>query len=177
MELRTATSADWPRIIEIYNHAVSDGHCTADIEMQTVDGRRDWLLQHSRKRYPIRLAIEDGIIIGWCSLSPYRPGRKALAGVAEISYYIAREHRGKGVANLLMDDAIAYAEANDFTHLLAILLDTNIVSLNLLKKYQFLQWGQLPGIVDFGSSICGQYIYGKKLSTSTGPSSRIITIL
>lgn len=177
MELRTASAADWPRIIEIYNHAVSDGRCTADIEPLTVEGRRDWLVQHTSKRYPIRLALEEGIVVGWCSLSPYRPGRKALSGVAEISYYIAREYRGKGFANQLMNDAIAYAEANDFTHLLAILLDNNIASLSLLRKHQFRQWGQLPGIVDFGSLICGQYIYGKKLSASTGPSSRITAIL
>jgi len=177
MELRTATAADWPRIIEIYNHAVSDGRFTADIEPLTVEARRDWLMQHTNKRYPIRLALEDGITVGWCSLSPYRPGRKALAGVAEISYYIAREHRGKGFANQLMADAITYAETNGFTHLLAILLDRNIASLNLLKKYQFRQWGQLPGIVNFGSEICGQYIYGKKLFSSTGISSRITAIL
>lgn len=177
MELRTATPADWSRIIDIYNHAVNDGRCTADIEPLTVEGRRDWLEQHTSERYPIQLALENGIIVGWCSLSPYRPGRKALAGVAEISYYIARESRGKGVASQLMTDAITYAGENGFTHLLAILLDSNIASLKLLRKYGFRQWGQLPGIVDFGSIVCGQYIYGKKLFSSTGASSRITAIL
>lgn len=177
MEIRTATAADWPRIIEIYNHAVSDGRCTADIEPLTVEERKDWLEQHTSQRYPIRLAQQGEIVVGWCSISPYRPGRKALAGVGEISYYIAREYRGKGFADRLMNDAIAYAKEQGFAHLLAILLDLNTASLELLKKHGFQQWGALPGIVDFGNLICGQYIFGKKLQPNTRPSPRLTSIL
>lgn len=177
MELRTASAADWSRIIEIYNHAVVDGRCTADTEPVTVDGRRDWLKQHADERYPIRLAEVDGIIVGWCSLSPYRPGRKALSGVAEISYYIDREHRGKGYADKLINDAFIHADNHDLNHLIAILLDNNRPSLQLLRKHGFKRWGELPGIVDFGALTCGQYIYGKKLSPKAGSACRIAAIL
>lgn len=177
MLIRTATSDDWPRIIEIYNHAVSAGRCTADTTPMTVADRRDWLEQHTGDRFPIHLVLVNNLIAGWCSLSPYRPGREALAGVAEISYYIDRDYRRQGFADTLMKDAIAYAEQHGFKHLIAILLDLNTASLALLKKHGFRQWGELPGIADFGDLICGQFIYGKKLFSKTAPSSRTTTIL
>lgn len=176
MEIRTATPEDWARIIEIYNHAVQDGRSTADTEMVSVDSRRAWLEQHS-EHYPLRVALAEGVIVGWCSLSPWRSGRKALAGVAEISYYVARDYRGKGYADQLMTDALSYATESGFRHLIAILIDINIASVKLLRKHGFRKWGELPGIADFGNLVCGQYIYGKKLSSGAGSSSRIAAIL
>lgn len=176
-EIRTATADDWPSIIDIYNHAVSDGRCTANINPATVEERESWLQQHLSERYPIRVAVENGIVIGWCSLSPWRAGREALAGVAEISYYIDRRHRGKGCGDMLMSDTIDYAKSIGFKHLLAILIDINNASLKLLKKHGFQEWGRLPDVADFGSLICGQYIYGKHLRTRPLPTGGIAAIL
>ncbi|HKJ04772.1 MAG TPA: GNAT family N-acetyltransferase [Geopsychrobacteraceae bacterium] len=177
MEIRTATPSDWPRIIEIYNHAVGDGHSTADTEPVSVEGRKEWLNQHTSHRYPIRLAEEEGTVVGWCSLSPYRPGRKALSAVAEISYYIARESRGKGCGDKLIKDAISFAENHEFRHLIAILLDINVASLCLLQKFGFQQWGKLPNIVAFEDKTCGQFIYGKSLFSTAGHPSHLAAIL
>lgn len=177
IEIRTSTSADWPRIIDIYNHAVTDGRCTADIHPVTVEERESWLQQHLSERYPIRVAVENGIVIGWCSLSPWRAGREALSGVAEISYYIDRRHRGKGCGDMLMSDTIDYAKTIGFKHLLAILVDINKASLKLLGKHGFQQWGRLPDVADFGSLICGQSIHGKHLQTKPLPPKRIAAIL
>lgn len=176
MEIRTANHTDWPRVIEIYNHAVLDGHSTADLTPVTVDDRRTWLEQHN-DRYPIRLAQTNGLVIGWCSLSPYRPGREALSGVAEISYYIAREFRGQGVADKLMADAFCHAESKGFRSLIAILLEINRASLKLLRKHGFRKWGELPGVADLGDCVCGQYIYGRKLLSRTTPCSRLTATL
>lgn len=176
MEIRTATADDWPRIIEIYNHAVIDGHATADLRPLSVDERRSWLELHN-DRYPIRVAVESGTIVGWCSLSPWRPGREALKRVAEVSYYTAREARGKGIAGLLMEDAFEHAANHDFRHLIAILLEINHPSLNLLRKYGFSRWGEFPGIADLGDLNCGQLVYGKELSGRFAPAARLVATL
>lgn len=176
MQIRRAAEVDWPRIIEIYNQAVDDGS-TADTHPTTVADRAHWLQQHSDPRYPILLAVDSKHILGWCSLSPWRPGRQALNRVAEVSYYVDRDLRGHGIADRLMAAALDYALQHGFRYLLAILLDTNRPSLNLLRKHRFQRWGTLPGVADFGLTVCGQYIYGRSLDTTNAAKPRLAAIL
>jgi phosphinothricin acetyltransferase len=163
MEIRIATAADWPHIIDIYNQAVAERFCTADTEPTTVESRQAWLEQHSDERYPILVAEDKGELLGWCSLSPYRPGRKALFGTAEISYYLDRTARGRGIASRLMERAVAEAGTRNVHTLIAILMDVNQPSIRLLEKYQYERWGHLPDIARFENGNCGQFIYGRKI--------------
>lgn len=163
MTIRSATLKDYSEIVKIYNHAVDEKFATADTEYVTVESRKDWFAQHSPESYPIYVAEENSEIIGWCSLSPHRPGRKALRTVAEISYYIHKEHRKKGVASSLIRHTIESAELLGFKDLISILLDLNKPSIHILEKFGFEKWGHLPDVADFGGEICGQFIYGKKL--------------
>jgi L-amino acid N-acyltransferase YncA len=163
LKIRTASEPDWPQIIAIYNQAVDQGACTADTEHVTVASRRNWLQLHTASRYPILIAELDGAMAGWCSISPYRPGRKALEKTAEISYYVDRDYRERGIARFLMEQAINRAKAAGHRNLIAILLDINTPSLNLLEKFGFDRWGHLPGIADFGAIHCGHYLYGRKI--------------
>ena len=106
MIIRPATSKDYSEIVKIYNHAVDEKFATADTEHISIESRHDWFAQHLSETYPIYVAEENDEIIGWCSLSPHRPGRKALRTVAEISYYIHKDHRRKGVAGSLINYTI-----------------------------------------------------------------------
>ena len=161
--LRNALESDLPGIVAIYNQAIRERFCTGDTEPVTVEGRRDWFGQHSAGIYPIYVAEEGSALLGWCSLSPYRPGRGALRTTAEISYYIDTPHRGKGIGSQLVKHALSEAPGLNFTHLLAILMDVNKPSIRLLEKFGFQQWGFLPGVARFGSSVCGQLIYGREI--------------
>lgn len=163
MLLRTAREEDLPAIVRIYNQAIDEQFCTGDTRPVSVDGRRDWFKQHAADAYPIFVLEEQGEILGWCSLSPYRPGRDALRQTAEISYYVDRSSRGRGIGSRLMQHALAEAPGRGLTHLLAILMDRNSASIQLLKKHQFQQWGHLPQIARFSSGVCGQFIYGRKI--------------
>lgn len=163
MIIRSSTSKDYFEIVKIYNHAVDEKFATADTEYVTLESRKIWFAQHSPETYPIYVAEENDEIIGWCSLSPHRPGRKALRTVAEISYYIHKDHRRKGVANSLINHTIESAKILGFKNLIAILLDLNKSSVYILTKFEFEKWGHLPGIADIDGVVCGQYIFGRKL--------------
>ena len=163
MTIRRATSKDYSEIIKIYNHAVDEKFATADTQHITLESRKDWFAQHSPDIYPIYVAEENEEIIGWCSLSPHRPGRKALQTVAEISYYIHKDHRKKGVASSLINYTIESAKSLGFKNLISILLDLNKPSIYILEKFGFEKWEHLPAVADIDGVICGQFIYGKKL--------------
>jgi L-amino acid N-acyltransferase YncA len=163
MIIRTAASKDFGEIINIYNHAVDEKFATADTEYITVESRKEWFSQHSHHTYPIFIAEEKDQVIGWCSLSPHRPGRIALRTVAEISYYIHKDHRRKGVANSLITHTMKKAKDLGFKNLITILLDLNKTSIYILEKFGFEKWGHLPNIADINGVVCGQFIYGKQL--------------
>lgn len=163
MNIRAAKEKDFQEIIKIYNHAVDENFATADTEYVTVDSRKEWFAQHSPDTYPIFITEENNEIVGWCSLSPHRPGRKALRSVAEISYYIHKDHRRKGIANSLITHTIKSAKALGFNNLISILLDLNQTSIYILEKFGFEKWGHLPNVAEIDGVICGQYIYGKRL--------------
>ena len=163
MMIRDFTEIDFQEIVKIYNHAVEEKFATADTEHVTVDSKMSWFKQHSSETYPIYVAQENGKLVGWCSLSPHRPGRKALITVAEISYYIHKDHRRKGIANSLITHTIEKAKLLGFKNLITILLDLNKPSIHILEKFGFEKWGHLPDIAEIDGITCGQYIYGKKL--------------
>jgi len=163
MIIRPATLKDYSEIVNIYNHAVDEKFATADTEHVSLESRKEWFEQHSPETYPIYVLEENGEIVGWCSLSPHRPGRKALRTVAEISYYIHKDHRRKGVASSLIDFTIESAISLGFKNLISILLDLNKTSIYILEKLGFDKWGHLPDVAEIDGVICGQFIYGKKL--------------
>ena len=163
MRIRNFAIDDLEVIVNIYNHAIDEKFATADTEYVTIDSRKEWFAQHSAETYPIYVAEENNNVVGWCSLSPHRPGRKALRSVAEISYYIHKDHRRKGVANALISYTVEKAKELGFKNLFTILLDLNKPSIHILEKFGFEKWGHLPDIAEFGGVICGQYIYGRKI--------------
>ena len=163
MAIRKANRADWPRIVEIYNQAVDDGTCTADTEHISIESRRDWFTSHLEPAWPLLVIEQNGIIAGWSCLSPFRPGRKALAKTVEISYYFDREFRGQGLGKVLFEATMEHARQLGHEHLFAILLEINTVSINLLEKYDFSLWGKMPDVADFGEKRSGLLIYGRKI--------------
>ena len=68
-----------------------------------------------------------------------------------------------GVANSLINFTIESAQKLGFKNLITILLDMNKPSIYILEKFGFEKWGHLPGIAEIDGTICGQFIYGKKL--------------
>ncbi len=163
MNIRITTISDLKPIIEIYNQAVDEEFCTADLDHIIVSDREEWFKQHSSNKYPIFVAETKNVIYGWCSLSPHRPGRRALESIAEISFYIHKDFKRQGVGKQLIEYSLQEASKLGFKNLFALLIDRNDASINILKKHGFIQWGHLPEIANFNGKICGQFIYGKKL--------------
>lgn len=160
--IRVANRNDWPAIIDIYNQGIDDG-CNAFTAHISVESQNGWLENHDGVGFAIFVAEVNGHVVGWISLSPYRKERRAFRKTGETSYYIDRQFRGRGIGGRLMEYALMKAHDFGFDALLAFLLDSNTVSVRLLEKYGFKQWGHLPEIANFGGRICGQFIYGTQL--------------
>jgi phosphinothricin acetyltransferase len=128
-----------------------------------VEARKKWLQEHEPDRHPVFVAELDGCVIGWCSLSVYRPGRAALRFTAEISYYVDTAHQGQGVGQALIRHAVEASPSLGIKNIIAVLLDRNVPSRKLLEKLGFQQWGYLPRVLDFDGEECGEFYYGKRV--------------
>ena len=163
MNIRIAKKVDLPEIVAVYNHAVMQRGATADLIPVTVESRQGWFRDHSSEFWPIWVMEDGNDILGWCSLSPYRPGRMALRHTAEISYYIHKEHRRKGIGSALIKYAIEQCPRLQKKSLFTLLLDINVPSIRILEKHGFVKWGHMPDIAEIDGKPCGHLIYGRRI--------------
>ena len=68
--IRPAGESDLVVINDIYNHYVLHSTCTYQEEPETIENRRRWFSHHG-KEHPIIVAVSNGQLIGWGSLSAY----------------------------------------------------------------------------------------------------------
>ena len=163
MSIRTSEQRDWPEIIAIYNQAVEARGATADLMPVSVESRLKWFVEHADPRFSIYVDEIAGQIRGWCSVSPYRPGRAALGKTVELSYYVHLDFRRRGVATGLLNHAIEGCRGCGIKNVFAILLGVNQASVALLSKLGFEQWGCLPGVAEIDGKAIDHLYFGKKI--------------
>ena len=134
--IRLATPADLPAINDIYNHYVQNCTCTYQTEPETLADREAWFAEHPPDKYPVTVAEIDGKIVGWGSLSKFRP-RAAYAQTAEPSVYVDHEFLGHGLGRVLLVDLIARAKAAGFHSLVGGASADRAASLTLQESLGF----------------------------------------
>ena len=161
MDIRLARPDDLPALVAILNAAIARRQ-NGLLAPVTVEGRAAWLDAHPPDAFPLRVASgAEGEVVGWCSLSPWRSGRGALAATAEVSVYVAPGRQRQGVGTALLRHAVRHAPGAGIDRLLAIGLETNAASLALFRREGFDRWGTLPGVAVFGGERVGQWILGR----------------
>jgi L-amino acid N-acyltransferase YncA/predicted O-methyltransferase YrrM len=145
MIIRDAVEADLPAIVEIYNATVPTRMVTAELEPTTVEARLPWFGEHSPEQYPFWVAELEGRVIGWLDFKKFLP-RCAYRGTAEISVYVDERFRRRGVAQRLLEHAIARAPSLGITALVGLIFGHNEASLKLFQRLSFERWALLPAV-------------------------------
>ena len=164
IRMRKAVQDDLEAVVEILNHGIKTRHSVGYFESQRAADMADWFAEHIlSKRHPIFVAEENGKIIGWISMSPYRKGREAFNNTGEISAYIHQDHQAKGVAQKLLDHMLEFASLMGFRIIFAVVLHRNINSIKLLEKNHFERWAMLPEVAEIDGMSLNHIYFGKKL--------------
>ena len=158
-----ASSIHYSSIVRIYNQAIIAGSQTADENVVSLKEKLSWLKQHTGDHYIIFVASIDAEIVGYLALSPYRYGRSAFTKVAEVSFYLDKNHLRKGIGSQLMQHAIDKCIDLKVESLIAILLSCNSASIAILKKFNFEKWGVMPNIAKLNNGKVDHLYYGKNL--------------
>ncbi len=101
-------------------------------------------------RHPVIVADEAGSVVGWASLNPFNP-RRAYDHAADLSVYVERGWRGKGVGRLLLDRLVALAQELGYHKTVLAAFPSNTAGMALYERVGFdtvgiyREQGQLDG--------------------------------
>jgi phosphinothricin acetyltransferase len=135
MELRLARPSDAEAIRAIYNKEVAETTVTFDIVERTIEDQRAWMQEHDGV-YPVIVGTEGDTVLGFASLSPYRP-RAGYSTTVENSIYVTRASRGKGVGKALLEEIVWLASVHGFHVVIARIVGDHEVSIALHRSCGF----------------------------------------
>ncbi len=87
---------------------------------------------------PIFVAADDDGVVGWSSLSSFRP-RFGYRFTVENSLYVMADRRGQGIGRMLMPPLISAARERGKHAMIAVIDATNAASLHLHASFGFQQ--------------------------------------
>jgi len=131
---------DAPALREIYNREVTGSTVTFDMVPRTLEDQRAWIVEHSGAHAAL-VATDDETVIGFASLSPYRP-RPAYSTTVEDSVYVHADRRGTGIGRLLLGEIVELAGVSGFHAVMARIVGTHEASIALHRACGF----QLVGV-------------------------------
>ena len=135
LSIRPATENDIARITDIYNDAIINTTATFDTETKSVEERMQWFLNHDEK-HPVIVAEINSQVVGFASLSKWSD-RCAYDGTAEVSVYIDRNHRGKGVGKRMVEVIALEGERAGLTNLISRITEGNLSSIHIHEQLGF----------------------------------------
>jgi L-amino acid N-acyltransferase len=159
--IRRAELADVSAITEIYNEAILTTTATFDTEPKTQEDRAHWLQSHD-ERHPVLVAVIDGKVIGWSSLTRWSD-RSAYDATVETSFYVHSKHRGKGVGRMLKSAMIEEARRLKFHTIIARVAEGSLESIHLNQSAGFVHVGTLKEVGRKFDRLLDVHIYQKIL--------------
>jgi len=144
VQIRQAALADLEAIREIYNEAILTTTATFDTEPKSATERLQWFESHD-ERHPILVAVVDGKVVGWASLTQWSD-RAAYDDTAETSFYVKSEFRGQGIGRKLKEATIEEARQLRFHTLIARVAEGSEESIHLNESAGFVLVGTLKEV-------------------------------
>ena len=131
--VRAAQALDASSIASIYNEGIADRSATFETEPR---GSRDFASRLACAGLPLLVAEADGRIVGWAGVARYSD-RKAYAGVGEMSIYVHRGARQRGIGTRLCQQVIEEAALQGFYKLLGKLFPENTACIRMAASCGF----------------------------------------
>jgi phosphinothricin acetyltransferase len=103
---------------------------------RTLEEQQDWIAEHSGA-HPALVAVEgDETVVGFGSLTAYRP-RPAYSPTVEDSVYVHPDHRGRGYGRLLLEELVQRGSDHGFHTVIARIVGHHEASIGLHARCGF----------------------------------------
>jgi GNAT superfamily N-acetyltransferase len=141
MDIRPYSDADWPQLWSLIRDVARAGDTYAyDPGMTEEGGRRAWLRPPPGR---VLVAADGERLLGTVSMGPNRdgPGRH----VANASFLVAPDTRGRGVGRALVRAALETARADGYAGMVFnAVVATNVHAVRLYEQEGFAVVGTVP---------------------------------
>jgi phosphinothricin acetyltransferase len=137
--IRRALPGDRDAIRRVYNEGIEDRVATLDTDPKSPDEIAAWWAEHG-DRFAILVALEAADIVGWASLNRFSH-RCAHSAIADLSVYVGRSHRGRGIGSALLMRLESEARAGGFYKIVLYALNRNEHGKRLYVKSGFREVG------------------------------------
>lgn len=144
--IRPMEANDWKFVARIYTEGIATGFATFETTTPTYEA---WNNAHMKSCRLV--AVSKNQILGWAALSPVS-SRCVYGGVGEVSVYVGKDTRGKGVGVQLMEALIDQSEKEGLWTLQSGIFPENTGSIKLHERMGFRyigkreRVGQLQGV-------------------------------
>ncbi|MFJ7979941.1 GNAT family N-acetyltransferase [Lysinibacillus xylanilyticus] len=129
--IRKMEQKDLKEVLKIYQEGIDTGMATFQTEMPS---ECEWDKgHHDTLRF---VAEEHNGVVGWIAISPVST-RAVYCGGGEVSVYISKDSKGRGIASKLLKILIAESEKAGFWTLQSSIFAINASSIQLHKKMGF----------------------------------------
>ncbi len=137
--VRKAHIDDLSAILQIYNQGIEDRIATLEQDLKDMSFITSWFEEH-QDRYSVLVAEINKQIVGWASLNRYSH-RCVYNAVADISVYVGRSFRGKGIGTVLLQELEKEAKTNGFHKMVLFTFPFNQLGQSLYRKIGFREVG------------------------------------
>jgi phosphinothricin acetyltransferase len=145
LQIRDATAADLPGILEITNDAILHSTALWTITPMTLQARREWLEDRRANGLPVLVAEQDGRVAGFGSYGPFRP-HEGFVHTIEHSLYVHRDARRGGIGRALLASLVASATQAGKHVMIGAIEAQNTASITLHEKAGFERSALLPQV-------------------------------
>ena len=140
MEIREYTQKDLPQLTKLWNEITEDGSYFPGEEILSQKEAAEMFAAQTA----VMCAVEEERILGFYILHPNNVGR--CAHVANASYGVQAELRGKGVGRALVENSLKTAREKGFRGLqYNAVVATNTTAIHLYESIGFERIGMIRG--------------------------------
>ena len=136
IQIRAGHEQDQEAMLEIYNDVIVNTTAVYDYQPHTLEMRRQWFRIKEAQGFPVFVAEEDGKVVGFSSIGPFRAWAAYKYSV-ENSIYVAADQRGKGIGKLLIAPLVEASVQLNMHTIIAGIDATNEASIKLHSSFGF----------------------------------------
>jgi L-amino acid N-acyltransferase len=104
MIVRTASEADLPSILVIYNEVIASSTAVYFDDQVTLDNRKAWFDRQQERKFPVLVAVDpaDGVV-GFSAFGDWRGAWPGYRHTVEHSVHVRADRRRAGIGGSLVE--------------------------------------------------------------------------
>jgi L-amino acid N-acyltransferase len=111
MQIRSATEADLPEILQIYNEVIAKSTVIYSEQPVSLEDRVSWFRARREQRYPVFVATDTSGVVGFSSFGDFREW-PCYRFTVEHSVHVRVDQRSRGIGGALIEALVLEASVS-----------------------------------------------------------------